>query len=152
MAPEHLNLAAKSFTPPPPNLAHIYVYRNESIGAAVKMELKLNGFPAGKTVAKTFTLLPVLPGQHMLTSEAENTSMLPIQAMPGEVVFVWQEVKMGFLYARTALQRVSPAVGRAGVLECNLILSPALPPPPPPQVPPTPLPAPAVNVPTPPQS
>jgi hypothetical protein len=130
MAPEGQNAYAKTFAPPPPDRAHIYVYRNEGFGAAVKMDLKLDGMPAGATVAKTFTLLPVRPGIHKLTSEAENTSELLLNTGPGQVFFVWQEVKMGVLYARNKLQQVGPDVGMRGVAECGLI---AYPPPPMPQ-------------------
>jgi hypothetical protein len=143
MAPAQYDQAAKSFAPPSPDRAHVYIYRNESMGAAVKMDLKLDGAPVGTTVAKSFALLPVRPGQHQLASEAENTSELPFVARPGEVISVWQEVKMGFLYARNKLQIVSPNVGRAGVSECNLI---AYPPPPLPLLPPPPATAPAPPV------
>jgi hypothetical protein len=131
MAPPEYDFAAKTFRPPPPDRAHVYVYRNESIGAAIKMDLRLDGYSVGTTVAKSFTLLPVRPGYHSLVSESENKSELPFYAQPGETLFVWQEVKMGLLYARTKLQLVSPAEGRAGVGECNLIASPppSLPPP-----------------------
>jgi hypothetical protein len=130
MAPADFDKAAKAFAPPPRDRAHVYVYRNESIGAAVKMDLKLDGQPAGTLVAKTFTLLPVRPGQHKLTSDAENTSELVLAARPGEITFVWQEVKMGVFFARNKLQLVTPQEGAAGVRECNLI---GAPPPPLPQ-------------------
>jgi hypothetical protein len=137
MAPPEYDFAAKTFRPPPLDRAHVYVYRNESIGAAIKMDLHLDGYPAGTTVAKSFTLLPVRPGYHSLVSESENKSELPFYARPGETLFVWQEVKMGLLYARTKLQLVSSEERRAGVAECNLIAAPppSLPPPPPPPPP-----------------
>ena len=87
----------------------------------VKMDLRLDDRPAGTTVAKAFALLPVLPGHHILVSKAENTFELPIFVGGGEIVFVWQEVRMGFVYARSQLQIVSPAKGRAGVRRCELI-------------------------------
>ena len=157
MAPAQFDMGAKTFAPPPPDRAHIYVYRNESMGGAVKMELKLDGQPAGIMVAKTFALLPVRPGQHKLTSEAENTAELILAARPGEIIFVWLEVKMGILYARNKLQLVEPQVGAKGVLECNLIGAPPPPLPPPvfvpapqPYAPPAPLPATPVAAPPPP--
>jgi hypothetical protein len=157
MAPTQLDRAAKTFRPPPADRAHVYIYRNESIGFAVSMDLRLDGVPVGTTVGRTFTLVPVRPGHHLLVSEAENTSKLPIYVGGGEMLFVWQEVKMGILYARNKLQVVSPAVGRAGVSECGLIayppppLSPPLPPPPVarPQTPAPPSVAAPVEVPTP---
>jgi tetratricopeptide (TPR) repeat protein len=85
------------------------------------MDLFVDGLSAGTTVAKTFTLVPVRPGSHKLVSKAENDSELPILAQAGQNIFVWQEVKMGLLYARNKLQLVSPQQGESGVLECNLI-------------------------------
>jgi len=143
MAPSDSDRAAKMFAPPPRDRAHVYIYRNESIGAAIKMDLSLDGIPAGTTVAHTFTLLPVRPGRHSLVSEAENNSELPLFARPGEIIFVWQEVKMGLLYARCKLQLVSPAVGQQGVLDSDLIDYP------PPDLPPLP-PRPAALPPAPP--
>jgi hypothetical protein len=139
MAPESFNAYAKSVSLPPPDRAHIYVYRNESFGGAVKMDLRLDGQPAGTTVANTFALLPVRPGPHTLVSDAENTSELRFSVLGGQVVFVWQEAKFGVLYARNQLQFVDPAQGVAGVRECNLI---AFPPPPLPSLPPPPVQAP----------
>jgi len=118
LAPPAYDQAAKNFVPPPPDRAHMYVYRNESFGSAIKMDLQLNGVPVGTTVSKTFTLLPVpvRPGfQYTLTSTAENTSELQLFPRPGEIIFVWQEVKMGFLIARSRLQIVHPSEGMAGV-------------------------------------
>ena len=141
MAPADFDSAAKAFAPPPPDRAHVYVYRNESFGGAVKMDLFMDGLPAGSTVSKTFALVPVRPGPHKFVSKAENDSELPLLAQPGQNIFVWQEVKMGFLYARNKLQLVSPQQGQAGVLECKLIGAPppplpALLPAPPPPAPP----------------
>jgi hypothetical protein len=144
MAPKAWDLTAKGFPSPPLDRAHVYIYRNEFAGAAIKMELRLDGYPAGTTVSKTFTLLPVRPGNHVLTSEAENTAQLSFYAAPGATIFVWQEVKMGILLARSKLQLMSPEKGRAGVLECDLIAAPPppVPPLPPPPVLPPPPPAP----------
>ncbi len=144
MAPDNWDSTAKAFAPPPPDRAHVYVYRNESFGGAVKMDLFMDGLPAGTTVSKTFALVPVRPGPHKFVSKAENDSELPLIAQPGQNIFIWQEVKMGFLYARNKLQLVSPQQGQAGVLECKLIaapppqLPPLLPAAPPPAAPPQP--------------
>jgi hypothetical protein len=35
--------------------------------------------------------------------------------------YVWQEVKMGVMYARNKLTLVDEATGKAGVNECSLI-------------------------------
>ena len=104
-----------------PDKANIYVYRNESMGAAVKMDVELNGKPIGQTAAKTYFSLEVAPGKHTLVSKAENDAVLDVPAEAGKNYFVWQEVKMGLLYARNKLMLVDEETGKTGVAECKLI-------------------------------
>lgn len=119
MASSEHDSRAKSFSVKP-GKANIYVYRNESMGAAVKMPVTLNGKPMGATAAKTFLLAEVQPGKHVLVSKAENDFPLEISAEPGRNYFVWQEVKMGLLYARTQLHAMDDATGKTGVRECQM--------------------------------
>jgi hypothetical protein len=111
--------AAKSFTAPKDNAA-VYIYRNESMGGAVKMDVNVDGAPIGQTSAKTFLYKEVTPGKHTITSTAENTDTLEIDAKPGTLYYVWQEVKMGVLYARNKLHLVDDAEGKKGVTETKL--------------------------------
>ena len=85
------------------------------------MPIALDGRLVGDTAAKTFLLLEVRPGTHMLVSKAENDSTLSLITAAGKNYFVWQEVKMGLFAARSALQLVDEAAGKAGVEECQLI-------------------------------
>lgn len=111
--------AAKKFTAPKENAA-VYVYRNESMGAAVKMDVEIDGKPVGITGANTFLYKEVAPGKHTITSKAENTDSVEIDAKPGTLHYIWQEVKMGVLYARTKLHLVDEAEGQKGVTETKL--------------------------------
>ncbi len=111
--------AAKTFTAPR-DKAGIYVYRNETMGAAVKMDVGVDGQPIGQTVASTFLYKEVAPGKRTITSKAENTETLEIDAKPGVLYYVWQEVKMGILYARNKLHLVDESTGKKGVLETKL--------------------------------
>ena len=118
-SPEH-DARAKAFSVKP-DKANLYIYRNEAFGAAVKIDVALNGKPIGETAAKTYFVLEVAPGKHTLTSKAENTEVLDVSTEPGKNYFIWQEVKLGLLFARNKLQLVDEATGKAGVAECNLI-------------------------------
>lgn len=103
-----------------PDKAGIYVYRNESMGAAIKMDVAINGQPMGQTAAKTYLYKEVTPGKYTITSKAENTDALDVDAKPGTLTFIWQEVKMGFMMARSKLQLMSETEGRKGVMETSL--------------------------------
>lgn len=109
----------KSFTPKP-DVAGLYIYRNESIGGAIRMDVEIDGKPIGQTAAKTYLYKEVAPGKHTITSKSENTDSIEVDTVAGKIYYIWQEVKMGLLYARTKLSLVSEAEGRKGVQESQL--------------------------------
>lgn len=118
MTAESEDAAAKAFAPRP-GKANLYVYRNESIGGALRMRISLDARLVGATAPKTYFLFELDPGEHHLISHAEVNSTLTFTAAAGRNYFVWQEVKLGTLQARTVLQLVPEDQGRAGVLECK---------------------------------
>lgn len=111
--------ALKTFSIPA-DRAGVYIYRNESFGAAIRMDVELDGKMIGQTAANTYLYKEVMPGRHTVASRAENTDSIEIEARPGTLSYVWQEVKMGVLYARTKLNLVPEAEGKRGVLETKL--------------------------------
>lgn len=106
----------------PADKAGIYVYRNESMGAAVKMNVIIDGQNIGETAANTYMYKEVLPGKHSVSSKAENTDTVDVDLKPGALVFIWQEVKMGLMYSRTKLHLVSEQEGKKGVTETKLAI------------------------------
>jgi len=119
MASEQQDSAAKSYAVKP-GTANIYVYRNEQMGAAIKMPVALNGKLVGDTAAKTYLLLQVTPGSHTIVSKTENDATVTVNAQAGRNYFVWQEVKMGMMQARSLLHIMDESTGKAGVAECKL--------------------------------
>lgn len=119
MADPQQDAALKTFTIAP-NKAGVYVYRNESMGGAVRMDVLIDGQPIGQTAAKTYLYKEVTPGKHTVISKAENDATLEIDAKPGTLTYIWQEVKMGVLSARSKLSLVSETEGKAGVTESKL--------------------------------
>lgn len=118
MASVEKNAAAKSFAVKA-GKPNIYVYRNESMGAAFKLPLFVDGRAVGDTAAKIFLLLEVAPGNHTLVSKGEYDSVLPLTTSPGKNYYVWQEVKIGLFGPRSALQLVDEATGRAGATRAS---------------------------------
>ena len=100
--------------------AGIYVYRNETFGAAIKMHVRLDGKVLGSTAANTYLYKEVEPGQHTVSSLAENTDTITVSARKGTLSYIWQEVKMGMWSARSKLHLVSEEEGKKGVLESDL--------------------------------
>ena len=120
MASPEQDTAAKSFAVKP-DKANIYVYRNETFGAALKMPVALDGKLVGDTASKTYLLLQVDPGPHTVVSKTENDSTVTLNTVAGRNYFLWQEVKMGMISGRSNLQEVDEATGKAGVAECKLV-------------------------------
>jgi hypothetical protein len=106
-----------------PDEAGIFIYRNESTVAAVKMDVQLDGVPLGQTTSKTYLYSPVAPGRHTITSRAENTDTLEVEIKAGSLAYVWQEIKMGVASARTKLHLMNEAQGKQGVLATRLAKS-----------------------------
>lgn len=124
----------KQWQPMPQNSV-IYLYRNEFFGAAVHMEVDLDGRRAGSTVANSYMVWEVPAGHHVLVSHAENDAVLELDTLPGQRYFVWQQVRMGILMARSQLIPVAEVTGAGAVQGCGLVLMPLpvhTPPPPPP--------------------
>lgn len=119
MATAEQDRSAKEFRTTP-GKANLYVFRDESFGAGVKMGLQLDGRVLGDTGAKTFHLTTVSPGPHVLISKAENDEKLQFTAEPGQNVYVWQEVKMGVFMARTRLEQMREADAKPRIMECSL--------------------------------
>ena len=103
-----------------PDKAGLYVYRNELFGGAVKMDVELDGKPMGITVAKTYLYKELMPGKHTVASKAENSDSIELDAQPGKLYYIWQEAKMGILYARTKLHLVDEVMVQKGVNETKL--------------------------------
>lgn len=103
-----------------PGRAGIFIYRNELVGAATKMNVFLDGAPLGQTGAKTYLYREVAPGRHTVTSKAEDTDTLEVDVEAGSLAFVWQEVKLGAFSPRNKLHLMNAVDGKAGVLESRL--------------------------------
>lgn len=120
MASTSADAQAKTFTPIP-DKAVLYVYRNETMGAAIKMPLLVDGASVGDSAAHTYVRKELAPGQHTITSKTEKDSTLTIDMIAGKIYYVWQEVKMGMFSARSALHQVDAAKGQKGVEESKLV-------------------------------
>lgn len=124
MADEHADAQRKAFAAPAAGTAGIYIYRNETMGAAVKMPVALDGQPIGETASKTYLYKEVAPGHHTvesLTGGSENK--LEVNTPSGTLTYIWQEVKMGLVAAGSKLHLVSAEEGQKGVQESKLAVS-----------------------------
>jgi hypothetical protein len=121
MASADADTKAKTFVAPPGGQANLYVYRNETFGAAIKMPLLLDNQSIGDTGPHTYAFRQLAPGKHVLVSKTEKDVSLDLDIRADTTYYVWQEVKMGAFAARSALHLVDEQTGEAGVKQCKLI-------------------------------
>lgn len=121
-APASVDAESKQFKASA-NVSQVYVYRNETLGAAISMPVAVDGKIAGTTGPHSFFKFELPAGTHSLTSQG-NESQLTVTTEAGKLYFVWQEVKMGLFAASSKLQLVSEEVGKKGVAECTQIQAP----------------------------
>ncbi len=68
-APPEMDQAAKAFSAPR-DKAGVYVYRNETMGAAIKLHVLIDDKYLGETASKTYFYTQVEPGIHTVTGKA----------------------------------------------------------------------------------
>jgi hypothetical protein len=118
MASQSADSAAKAYKADSAK-ANVYIYRNETFGAALKMPVAIDNAAVGETASKTYIYHQLSPGKHVITSQGKST--LSLDAKAGSNYFVWQEVKMGLVSGGSELHLVDEAKGKAGVAECSLV-------------------------------
>ena len=117
------DMLAKQFISPNNGTSNLYIYRNESFGGAVNMDVYIDDNRIATTGPKTYIFKNLPAGEHKIEGKAfEGTSIIKINMLPNHIHYVWQEVKMGVFGARNRLQEVSGREGKEGVLESSLLM------------------------------
>jgi hypothetical protein len=113
--------ALKSFSAPPQDQAGLYIFRDSSLGAAVKKTIKIDDEVVGETAAKTYFYRLVSPGLHVLATESEfGDNLLELNAQAGKNHYVRQSIKMGVFVGGAKLTEVSESEGQKGVRNTKL--------------------------------
>ncbi len=120
-APASVDAESKLFKPNP-TASQVYVYRNETLGAALSMPVTVDGKLAGTTGPNSFFKFDLPAGEHKFTSQGTE-SQLTVSTEVGKLYYVWQEVKMGVMSGGSKLQLVLEEVGKKAVAECVQIQS-----------------------------
>jgi hypothetical protein len=122
--------AAKEFAPVPGKTA-LYVFRDQVQGADLgRMSVWLDGALLGETTARTFLYATLESGRHTLESRSVNGDLLALDALPGQILYVRQEVQVSFFWtalgvpnAVVKLRLVDPRRAEARVRSCQLAAS-----------------------------
>lgn len=82
-APAEQDRAAKAFAANPAT-AQLYIYRDQTFGAAVSMPVTVNGKSIGSTGPKSFFKLDLDEGTHTITSQGDK-STLDVETNSGNI-------------------------------------------------------------------
>lgn len=112
----------KAFTVAP-DQAGLFIYRKQGFSRGVYTDVMLDGTLLGNTSVMTYLYTPVAPGNHVISSSAENSDTLELEIKAGTLAYVRQEVEVVVDPPQVVFHRMKEQDGRAGVLECKLAAS-----------------------------
>ncbi|MCG7374171.1 MULTISPECIES: DUF2846 domain-containing protein [Pseudomonas] len=113
--------ALKTFPTPPADQAGLYIFRDSSMGPALKKTVKIDNQVVGETATKTYFYRLMNPGSHVLATESEfGDNTLTINALAGKNYYVRQSIKMGVFVGGAKLEQVSETEGQQGVQASKL--------------------------------
>ncbi|MDR1285107.1 MAG: DUF2846 domain-containing protein [Campylobacteraceae bacterium] len=88
MASKKADISAKEFKEPINNNAGIYIYRNEFIGAAIKMYVFVDNKPIGQTAANTYHYIELIPGNYTFKGSSENDSVINVEVAANKLYYI----------------------------------------------------------------
>ncbi|WP_313060498.1 DUF2846 domain-containing protein [Pseudomonas rhodesiae] len=102
----------------------VYVVRPSNVGMLVRFNVFLDDKEAdsemGYNRGNQYIYFFVTPGKHVISSKAENWADMTVDVKAGEVVYLKQEVEMGFAVARNSLKVLNDLEGRYLVKDASL--------------------------------
>jgi len=104
-----------------PDMAVLYIYRNQFRGSAWQIPITINGKLIGRTGGYTFFRITLAPGEHVVESWAEKPAQITLNLEAGKVYYVRHKTKTGMTKIRAELQLVGKETGQKGVNESNLL-------------------------------
>ena len=124
MADKAVSSQAKAFAEPPAGKAGLYIYRNSTIGGALKKDVRVNGKCIGETAPNMFFYEVVNGGEEQtLSTESEfSPNDLKIKTESGKNYFIRQYIKMGVFVGGAGLEQVSDTQGKADISSLNMAM------------------------------
>ena len=119
--------SARQFVPMPdqskaiedPTKGRIYVFRPSGFGGAVGMSVADGGNPIGSTGPGSYLCWEREPGDVIVSATSENTSRVSLPVRAGSIHYILQSIRMGIWVARTELEVVDEAKGKAELKHCK---------------------------------
>lgn len=120
LAGEYADVEKKRPEPQPSgDQAVVYVVRPAFAGKAVKMWAFVDEIPIGVNKGRQCTYALVPAGKHLFWAKAENISALEMDVEAGKVYYLKQDLRMGVMKARVALEVLDEKQGEEAMAKCS---------------------------------
>lgn len=96
----------------PADKALIYVVRPTMWGNKVQTKLAVDGKFMGVNRGNNYFFFTLEPGEHYFCSQAENKSVMSLKVEAGKTYYLQQQIKMGFMKARTKIVAMNETEGK----------------------------------------
>ena len=120
LAPPNADTLAKQMLPAE-GKAVIYLFRNSPPSAGWTIPVTLDGKEMGVTGGQTYFRWEVGPGEHMIISKTHKWSGLMVNAEPGRIYYVWQDIGIGFFVPTSQLTFVDRVTAELNLRSCYLL-------------------------------
>lgn len=101
---------------PAQDKAAVYIVRPGGTGTDIKFNVFLDNrdkkSEMGYTKGSQYIYFNVSPGKHTIYSKAENWAIIDINAHAGDVVFLKQNPKFGWIMARNSMENIDSVEGK----------------------------------------
>lgn len=102
----------------------VYIVRPSNLGMAIRFNVFLDDktpeSEMGYTRGNQYIYFYVEPGNHVISSKAENWADISINIKAGEIIFILQEPNMGFIMAGNTITKLSDVEGKYYVKHAKL--------------------------------
>jgi len=113
--------AVKTLPPIPKGQGRVFIYRNTSLGLAVKPAIKIDGQKVGTSTAHGFSYSDQTPGNHEVSLATEWKHKDSVKVTPGQPSFVRTHVTFGALVGHVIPTAVDKSTGESEIQNCKLV-------------------------------
>jgi hypothetical protein len=122
MEPKEISAQAKLFNPPTEGNAGLYIYRDSTLGAALKKDILVDDKCLGQSAPKVFFYQDVKGNmEHKITTQSEfSPNDLLVKVDSGKNYFIRQYIKMGVFVGGANLEITEEEEGKKAISDLEM--------------------------------
>ncbi len=113
--------ALKTMPPIPKGKGRVFIYRDTTLGAAIRPKIRIDEQPVGTSVAKGFSYSDQTPGPHVVSLVTEWKHKDTVTVTAGQPSFVRTHVTIGAFVGHVIPTALSKSEAEAEIQNCKLV-------------------------------